>query len=94
VAEQQRFQHGFGHGGAVDGNERLVGAGLAAWMNRLKTSLPVPVGPLISTGMSLAASRSARARIDRLSGSAAIGMPGAVAQAMIAASALSDSGSA
>jgi hypothetical protein len=43
-------------------------------MKRLSTSLPVPVGPLIRTGISLAASRSASASTDRLSGSAAIGI--------------------
>ena len=67
--------------------------GLAAWMKRLSTSLPVPVGPLISTGMSLAARRSARARTDRLSGSAAIGLPAGVAQAISAHSVLWASGS-
>jgi hypothetical protein len=85
VAEQQGLKHGFGHGRAVDGDEGTLGAGLRSWMKRLSTSLPVPVGPPISTGMSLAARRSARARIEMLSGSAAMGAPGRVAQAIRAA---------
>ncbi len=46
------------------------------WMARASTSLPVPVGPLISTVMSAAATRSARASSASDSGSAAVGISG------------------
>ncbi len=58
---------------------------LLAWMNRASTSLPVPVGPAIRTGMSLAATRCAKVISATLPASAQTGVPGAVAAAITAA---------
>ena len=46
------------------------------WIARASTSLPVPVGPLMSTVISASATRSASASKARLSGSAAVGISG------------------
>jgi hypothetical protein len=85
VAEQLALEQRLGDRRAVDRDERLVACRLRSWMKRLSTSLPVPVGPLTSTGMSFRASRSATASTDSVSGSAATGSLRPASNAMSAA---------
>jgi hypothetical protein len=57
VAEQQASSIASGMAAQLIAMKGLSARAERSWMKRLSTSLPVPVGPLISTGMSLAAMR-------------------------------------
>jgi len=53
VAEQFRFEQFGRNRTAVDRDERLVWRGLARWIARASSSLPVPDSPWIRTDASL-----------------------------------------
>ena len=61
VAEELTLDQVLGDGSAVDGDEGARCAGRAAWSERARTSLPVPVSPSTSSVASVAATRSSTA---------------------------------
>ena len=61
VAEELALEQVLGDGAAVDGDERRPArAGERRWISRAISSLPVPVSPVMSTEMSVAATFSMR----------------------------------
>ena len=62
MAEELRLHQLVGDGGAVDRDEPRPRRADQRWMSRAVSSLPVPVSPMSSTGITVRAARRALAQ--------------------------------